>query len=113
MGQTTELINMLKQNLLDLVYISSEINCEKNLLCVYKSKESLVFISSSDHPLSKCKDITPERLFPKDFTVTEHTRICYNRLLRIAADSSQTLRDTIEVDSTTAITDLVSKNLGL
>jgi len=113
MGQTTELINMLKQNLLDLVYISSDINCDKDLLCQYKAKESLVFISSKNHPLSKCNNITPESLFSHDFAVTERTGICYNRLLRIAADNSCVLRDTIEVDSTIAITELVCQNLSL
>ena len=113
MGQANDLVDLLRHNFLDIVYISAELNYDKDLQCVYKERENLVFIAASNHQLSCKNRIAPKNLFSHDFVVTEHTGICYNRLLKIANENNLSLHASIEVDSTIAIADLVSKNLAL
>ena len=43
MGQTTELLQQLKQNALDLVYLSADLNVDPDLRCCYQRQEELVF----------------------------------------------------------------------
>ena len=113
MGQTTELIEMLKQNLLDLVYISAEINTDNDLLCILQKEEELLFLSSPAHPLASKPKIPTADLFDYDFVVTEQSGVCYGRLKQLAAQSAKTLNTIVEVDSTLIIADMIEKNLGL
>jgi len=113
MGQTTELLQQLKQNRLDMVYLSADLNTDPELRCCYKRQEELVFLSNRMHPAAQMKQITPEQLLSYDFVVTERTGICYGRLQKLAAEQNMLLRDSVEVDSTVAIISLVQKGLGL
>lgn len=113
MGQGVELVNLLKQNQLDLAYISGNLNCEPDLHSCYARRESLVFIASTDHPLANRKRVSVPELLSYDFLVTERSGICYGRLTELAAPYSQPLRHSLVVDSTVAITRLVSKGMGI
>ena len=113
MGQTTELLQQLKQNQLDMVYLSAGLNTDPDLCCYYKRAEQLVFISSPDHPVAKKKKIPVRELFSYDFVVTEHSGICYGRLRELAAQHNGSLCASVEVDSTIAIASLVQKNMAL
>lgn len=113
MGQTTELLQMLKQNQLDMVYLSAGLNTDPDLCCHYRRKEQLVFISSPDHPAAKQKKIPVSQLLSYDFVVTEHSGVCYGRLRELAAQHNESLRASVEVDSTVAIASLVQKNMAL
>lgn len=113
MGQTTELLQMLKQNQLDMVYLSAGLNTDPDLRCHYKRREQLIFISSPEHPVAKEKKVSVNTLFNYDFVVTEHSGICYGKLRELAARYNVSLRSSVEVDSTVAIASLVQKNMAL
>ena len=113
MGQTTELLQMLKQNQLDMVYLSAGLNTDPDLHCHYRRREQLVFIASPDHPAAKQKKLPFSQLLSYDFVVTEHSGICYGRLQELAARHGGNLRASVEVDSTVAIMSLVRSNMGL
>ncbi len=113
MGQTTELLQMLKQNQLDMVYLSGGLNTDPDLHCHYQRRERLIFISSPDHPAAKQKKIPVSQLLSYDFVVTEHSGICYGRLRELAAQHNESLHASVEVDSTIAIASLVQKNMAL
>ncbi len=113
MGQTTELIEMLKQNKLDLIYISADKNTDNELSCEYIKEEHLVFISSPTHPLSNVSDISAEDLFKYDFAVTEQTGVCYGRLKALASENGSILRTIVEVDNTTVVSEIVEEGLGI
>jgi DNA-binding transcriptional LysR family regulator len=112
-GHTTELIEQLKHNQLDIIYISKSLNTDPNLNCYYKKEEDLIFVSGNKHPLSHRKSIPFEELMKHNFLVTEHEGICYGRLCALAAEHNLTLTDSIEVDSVHVISELVKKGMGL
>lgn len=113
MGQTAELLQQLKQNQLDMVYLSSDLNTDPDLCCHYKRRERLVFICSPEHPVARRKKISVVELLAYDFVVTEHSGICCGRLRDLAAQHNASLHASVEVDSTVAITELVQKNMAL
>lgn len=112
-GHTTELIEELKHNQLDMVYISKTVNTEPDLICYYKRMENLVFISGAEHILAKKKNISFNELMQHNFVVTEKEGICYGRLREIAANHNTSIIDSVEVDSVYVITELVKKGMGL
>lgn len=113
MGQTTQLLQQLKQNELDIVYLSSDLNVDPDLRCCYKRREELVFLASPEHPLAARKGITLEELLENCFVVTERSGVCYGRLQELAADHNGALHASVEVDSTLVIAELVKKGMGL
>lgn len=113
MGQTSELLQQLKQNHLDIVYLSADLNTDPDLRCCYKRRECLVFVGSPDHSAARQKDITVKELLANEFFVTERSGVCYGRLQALARQHNVALHTSIEVDSTVAITELLQKNNGL
>ena len=110
MDQTTELVQQLKENRLDMVYLSADLNTDPDLQCCYRRREELVFLCAPDHPAAKK---TLKELWNYEFVVTERTGICYGRLLELAAKHDAVLRTCVEVDSTVAIIDAVQRGLGI
>jgi len=111
MGQTTELVKQLKENKLDLVYLSAAENVDPDLRCCYKKREELVFLCAPEHEAGTCT--TLEDLFQYDFVLTERSGICCSRLQQLAASCGRTVRSCMEVDSTIAIAHAVRNGLGL
>lgn len=107
MGQTTELVQQLKENRLDLVYLSADLNTDDELQCCYRRREELVFVCSPKDPSEG------QSLWEREFVVTERSGVCYGRLLALAAKEDAVLRTCVEVDSTVAIIDAVQRGLGL
>ena len=112
-GQTKELLDQLKENRLDMVYLSAGLNTDPDLQCHYKRREQLIFVCSPNHPAAKRKNIPVSELFSYDFVVTEHSGICYGRLQKLAAQHNRCLHASIEVDSTIAIASLIQTNMAL
>ncbi len=113
MGQTSELLLQLKQNQLDMVYLSADLNTDPDLRCHYQRQEELIFVCSPEHPAAKQNKLSADDLLSYDFVVTEHSGICYGRLQQLAAQHHTQLHASIEVDSIVAITALVQKNMAL
>ncbi len=113
MGQAADLLQQLKQNRLDMVYISAGVHTDPDLQCCYRREERLVFLCSPEHPAAKEKKISVKALLEYDFMVTEHSGICYGRLQELAARHDALLRTSVEVDSTVAITALIQNHMSL
>ena len=111
-GQSTELISLLKQNQLDIIYISNAQNTDSSLQCCYQKQEKMVFAVSKKHPLAKMNTITAKDIFQYSFVATEPTGYCFGRLQKLASEYQQTLQYNITVDSVTAIVSLL-KNSNL
>lgn len=112
-GHTVDLLEGLKQNDLDMVYISKAMNTDADLECHYSHKENLIFVAGKEHPLARETQISVKRLMEQNFLVTEREGICYSRLSRLSAEYGQALKDFIEVDNVFVITQLVKRGLGL
>lgn len=113
MGQAAELLRDLKENKLDMVYLSADLNTDPDLRCCYRRREERIFIAAPTHPVAGKANVSMAELLGYDFIVTERTGICYGRLRELAAQQGALLRDTVEVDSTAVITELVAKGMGL
>lgn len=112
-GHTTDLLDALKQNKLDIVFISRPKSSDENLACHYIRKENLIFIAGKNHPLAGQKQIPITKLFENNFVTTEHEGICYNLLTHLAAKHNLTVNDWVEVDNIFVIAELVKKGVGL
>ena len=126
-GHTPGLLEQLKQNQLDLVYLSAGLNTDPDLCCHYLRREQMVFLSAPGHPLARRNTCLPQggepspaapkiplqELMDNDFLVTEREGLCYRRLRELTAQYHVTLRDSVEVDSIHVIAELVQKGMGL
>ena len=113
MGQASELLLQLKQNELDMVYLSAGLNTDPDLRCCYKRQENLVFVCNLNHPVANRKGISVKELLSYDFIVTERSGICYRKLQELAQQHNAMLYASVEVDSTVAIATMVEKNMSL
>ncbi len=109
-GQTTELLSLLKQNQLDIVYISNVQNTDSSLHCCYQNQEKLVFAVSKEHPLAKKNFVLANDIFQYSFVVTEPSGYCFGRLREISLEQHQSLQYPITVDSVTAIVSLLKNS---
>ncbi len=112
-GHTTELMEQLKQNQLDMLYLSANKNTDSDLSCHYIHKEYLVFISGPDHPLARRRKIPFAELMQYHFLVTEREGICYGRLKELSAQYLVRVNDSVEIDNISVIAELVAKGMGI
>ena len=112
-GHTTELLEQLKQNQLDMLYLSANRNTDPELRCHYIHQEQMVFLSGPEHPLAHRTGIPLEQLMQYDFLVTEREGICYGRLRELTSRYEMTLKESIEIDNIHVIAELVAKGMGI
>lgn len=106
-GQTVELKELLKQNKLDVIYVSTDANVDPSLKCCLQNKEKLVFVASKTHPLAKSNKVSAQEIFDYPFIITEPTGFCYKLLSKISAQNNCTLSHSVVVDSVAAIKNLL------
>lgn len=111
--EATELLRKLKQNQLDMIYITAGLNTDPDLICLAKKTENLIFLCEPNHPLAGRKNVPAEEIFKYNFAVTEHTGFCYRRLREIAAQHNAMLHESVELDSTSVISNLAHKGMGI
>lgn len=107
-GQASELLALLKQNQLDLIYVSHIAIQEDFIFCCYKKQEEMIFVASAEHPLAKREQIPVDEILTCPFIVAEPSGRCYGRLQEIAAERNITLRHAVIVDNIRAITTLLN-----
>ena len=112
-GHILELVEQIKKNQLDMIYISANHNVDSDLVSYYKREEQLTFICGNTHPLARRSHILFDELMTYEFLVTEHEGICQGRLRELAAEHGQTLLAPIEIDSAHVIAQLVKQGVGL
>lgn len=113
MGQAADMLVQLKQNQLDMVYLSGDLNTDPDLYCCYKRRERLIFVTSPFHPVARRWDVPLPDLLEYEFLVTERSGICYGRLKSLAAANEATIHHTIEIDSTVVIVDFLKRGMGV
>jgi DNA-binding transcriptional LysR family regulator len=113
LGQAADLLALLKQNRLDMAYISGNLNTDSELQCCYKRQERLIFVANSNNVLARQHDVALNELLTHPLIATELSGICYGRLCELAASYNLVLRHSIVVDSTMAIAKLLRKDMGV
>lgn len=111
-GRASDLFEWLKQNQIDLVYLSSETFDYPEIFCCYKRKESLAFFAGVQHPLAFNKKISLAELFQHPLLSTEENGICFKILRELASGCGAIIWRSIEVDNTKAIAGLLSSGFG-
>ena len=112
-GHTIELLEQLKQNQLDMLYLSANRNTDPELCCHYTHREEMVFLCGTGHPLAHRSGIPLAELMQYDFLVTEREGICYGRLRELTAQHQVHFNDSVEIDNIHVIAELVAKGMGI
>lgn len=112
-GHTTELLEQLKHNQLDMLYLSANLNTEPDLCRYYVHREYMVFLGGATHSLARRKKIPLKELMTHDFLVTEREGICYGRLRELTGQYNVAFSDSVEIDNIFVIAELVEKGMGL
>ena len=109
-GHASELIEMLKQNDLDIIYISDNINTDQSLGCLMQQAEQMVFIANKGHPLASKSEVSMQEVIQYPFVVTEPTGKCYHTLLGLVAEQGKELQYSVMVNDIGAISVLLRDN---
>ncbi len=112
-GHTSQLLKELKQNELDIVYTSADLNTDPDICCYDCKKERIVFVCAKNHPLASKQGVGADELMSHEFLVTEREGVCYTRLKQLAARHSAVVLTSVEVDSVYVITELVKRGMGI
>ena len=106
-GQASDILDTLRQNQLDIAYISYSHNSDPSIICAYSRKEEMAFIASASHPLASRSRLSMEEVMEYPFVVAEKTGRCYGRLVELAAEHNLPLHSSVMVDNIEAITALL------
>ncbi len=112
-GQTAELIADLKQNHLDLVFVSHTPIADPALVCRYQRQEPVGFFSGPNHPLARQTQIPLARLFDYPFITPEPNGLCYGLLHQLATECNMTVSHHISVDNINAICALLPQGRSI
>ncbi len=112
MGQATELLQLVKQNQLDLAYLSADRNTDPDLICLHRRREEMIFVCGTSHPLANRSSLSVDELLQHELVVTERSGVCFGRLRALAAAHNVLLKSSIEVDSTAVIASLLKIGMG-
>ena len=111
-GHTVDLLEQLRQNNLDLLFVSKIRNTAPDLRCYYARKEKSVFVSGIDYEKINGK-VTADNIFKHNFIITEREGMYYSVLSKLAAERNASVNDWIEVDNVLVIIELVKRGMGV
>ena len=111
-GHSVELVEQLKTNQLDMLYIAQPQINYSDLVCLYTRPEHFIFVCAPTHNAAKRK-LTATELMEQTFIVTEQSGICYGTLHELALRFGKELDVSVEVDSVHIITELAKKGMGV
>lgn len=112
-GQASELLAQLKQNSLDMIYISGALQNDPALERCYQRREALIFLAGPSHPLVEEAEIPIDRVLSCPFIMAEPSGYCYERLHEIARQQDIALRHSVLVDNIAAISRLLGDDRSL
>ena len=113
MGTASELYQQLDYNQIDMAYLSHDLNRDPDLVCTYQRKERIVFTASQHHPLAGETYVSLEKFLSYPLIVTERTGVLYGRLSTLAASNRLIPTNTLIVNNTKAIAEILSRSEGL
>ena len=105
-GESTELLNMLRENRIDIAWVAGERIAASTFECLLMKEEQLSFIASSKHPLAG-KKVSVAEILSYPVISTESSGYCYFKLHEIAAAHSIELTHSITVESIHGVSQLL------
>ena len=106
-GNTSELLQHLRQNNLDLVYVSSVPITDEMLLISHRRRESICFVAGENHPLKTRETISFSELLSYPLVLTEPDGYLASRFLALSAERGLNPRVSIFADNLRVISDLL------
>ena len=108
-----QLIRMMEQNELDLIYILDEIRWNPNWIKGMEAREPIVFVSSPSFALAKENDLLLDDLLDQPFFLTEKDANYRRALDQYLAAKHQTLSPILEISDTDFIIQMVEQTDGI
>lgn len=111
-AESTELLNMLRENRIDIAWVSGEHITDSAFKCLLLQEEPLAFVASSSHPLVK-KKVTVSEILSYPVVSTEPSGYCYFKLHEIASSRGIELRHAITVESIHGVSQLLHDGVSV
>lgn len=112
-GNAQELLEMLHQNSVDIIFISAAPNTDPSLSCLYTKKSDITFVSAPGHPLACRKNISLPEVLQYPFVLSAPTGQCYGIFHDLVAAEGLTANCTITVNENHAIAAFLQDNRSL
>lgn len=109
-GPASEIIEMLRQNQLDVAYVSTFLITDPSLNRCYSREESMLFVANNLHPLASQAHIPLKEVLRYPFLVTEPSGHCYNQLVDLAGQTNTELNFSVIINDIDAIALLLLDN---
>ena len=103
-------MELLRQNALDMAFLSGPINNDPSLACLYTKKNRMVFVSGREHPLANQKRVSLDALLKYSFVLTEPTGQTYSTFYSLVAATNHEAKCPIMVNDICAIAALLRNN---
>lgn len=112
-SHTTELLQMIKQNALDVaVGFGSKIT-DRDCCIAYARPYRLSFVAHPDNKLAGQRKIRLEEVLAQPLLLTERDSIYRQELEEMAANEDAVISPSIEIDNTMTLMELVQRGLGV
>ena len=111
-GESRELLTMLRENRIDIAWVSGERITDSSLRCILQQEESLSFVASSSHPIAH-KKATVEEILSYPVISTEPTGYCYYKLHEIASSRGIELSHAVTVESIHGVSQLLHDGISV
>lgn len=112
-GKIGGLFDMVKQNDVDLLFFLDKKTNFPEWVKAFEHLEPIVFVSSSKHPLTKCRNIPLETIFEEPFLLTERGISYRYDLEQMAAAANVEIHPFLETGNTEVITKMLLQNAGI
>lgn len=112
-GNAQELLEMLRQNTVDLLYVSAPPNTDPAFSCLYIKKSAITVVSGPAHPLSGRNNVTLHEVLQYPFVLSAPTSQSYAFFHNLIAAEGLSAQCTITVNENHAIVDFLQDNHSL
>ena len=109
-GNSTELLEMLRQNQVDIIYIALPPIAISPFLRLHMKQINLAFLAGSGHPLAHHKHISLEEILQYPFVLSGLTGQCYEIFHNLAASVNISPRCMVTVNNNQAISAFLQDN---
>ena len=111
-AESTELLNMLRENRIDIAWVAGERIKDSSFECLLLKEEQLSFVASSKHPLANKKP-SVEEILSYPVISTEASGYCYFKLHEIASAHSVELSHAVTVESIHGVSQLLHDGISV
>ncbi len=111
-AESTELLSMLRENRIDIAWISGERIADNAFKCLLLQEEPLSFVASVNHSLAKKKP-TVNEILSYPVISTEPSGYCYAKLHELASSCGIELKHAVTVESIHGVSQLLHDGISV